>query len=510
MYSAPSPVTPAAKRAGSDSRPTSKLQDSPFSDYFTDDGSSNNNGNGSSYRAPSAETQQLLVRLNKLQAQLMRSSPEDILSEHEKAVIVGRKVSEIETQFHALSIETQSQTRLPPDLEDSGLFMDEEAENEDTPNAHMESFDVAAKEYLTSGMDNEDQKAKHDLLLQDAQTVLHNVHKANEQLRQLNRELRANHEKCGSIIDSLELENAELRSKTTTLEFDNDASEATSDNLKTENAALKTDLDFNRAELLYLKLHHRSLEVEIEALHNSAHRLGSYAPELREEIHQIKRTKIKERMSAWEDHWVEIEQKMRQRRLRHADSEGEESIQHMLGLEDDDESSAVADEIVEIAQVTQKQPSLLGEDSAVGIEDTPSPPSESLEDKFMANLQIDKSTQTNLPVEEDTRPELESEKPTYLSQETQTTPLPSPATSSWVLASEYDGDEAIQSYTNDCAITTSSEDNGDDDSEDEVSIELDVEIEEEVEVKTPTSPIRAAWHDLWDGLTNLAGMGEGY
>ena len=509
MYNALSPVTPVAKRTGSDSRPNSKLQDSPFSDYFTDDGSSNNNGNGSSYRAPSAETQQLLVRLNKLQAQLMRSSPEDVLSEHEKAVIVGRKVSEIETQFHALSIETQSQTRLPPELEDSGLFMDEEAEDEDTPDAHLESFDSAARAFLASDMNDEDQKAKHHLLLKDAQTVLQNVNKANEQLRQLNRELRDNHDKCGSIIDSLELENAELRSKTTTLEFDNDASEATSDDLKTENAALKTDLDFDRAELLYLKLHHRSLEVEIEALHNSAHRLGSYAPELREEIHQIKRTKIKERMSAWEDHWVEIEQKMRQRRLRHDDSSSEESIQRMLDLTDDDESSAVAEEIIERAQVKQKQPSLLGEDSAVGIEDTPSPPTESLEDGFIANVQVNKGTQTDPPIEEHTQPELESVKQTYSSQMTQTTPLPSPATSSWALASEYEYEEEVQSYTNDCAITTSSEDN-DDDSEDEVSVELEAEEEKEVEVTTPTSPVRTAWHDLWDGLTNLAGMGEGY
>lgn len=509
MSNMASPVTPVIKRSGSNSRPNSKLEDSPFSDYFTDDGRSNHNVNDSSYHAPSPETRQILTRLNKLQAQLMRSSPEDVLSEHEKAAIVARKVSEIETQFHALSIETQSQTRLPPDLEDSGLFMDEEAENEETPDAQVETFDRAAKDFLATDIEGDDEKARHDTLLKDAQTLLQNVSKANAQLTKLNAELRANHEKCGSIIDTLELENAQLRSKTTNLEFDNDASQACTDNLKTENAALKTDLDFNRAELLYLKLHHRALEVEIEALHNGAHRLGSYAPELREEIHQIKRTKIKERMSAWEDSWVEIEQKMRQRRLKHYDSDGEEKLQRLLGAEDDDEKSSIADEIAEVAQVKPKQTSLLGEDSGVGIEDTPSPPAESVQEEFGNVSLVSKGTQTEDATTNQALSPGQPPKPIYTDQPTQTTPLPSPANSSWVLASEYDNEDedGVRSYTNDCAITTSSEDNGDD-SYSEVSTE--VELKEEAEVKSPTSQMRAAWQELFDGLTNLAGMGEGY
>jgi predicted nuclease with TOPRIM domain len=513
MYNAQSPVTPAGKGSGSGSRPTSKLQDSPFSDYFTDDGNSNSNSNDSSYRAPSVETQQLLVRINNLQAQLIRSSPEDVLSEHEKAVIVGRKVSEIETQFHALNSETLSQTRRPAELEDSGLFLeddeDEAGHNEETPDAQMESFERAAKTYLASEVDaeREDEKAKHDMLLQDARRVLESVSKANERLRQFNTELRANYENSGSIIAALETENAKLRSKTTTLEYDHDALQSATDTLRIENDSLKTDLSLNRAELLYLKLRHRALEVEVEALHNAGHRLESYAPDLREEIQQIKRTKVRERMSAWEDAWLEIEQKMRERRTKYdRPAEMESSFGQLFDVDDAGEDGDEIVEITEITHITETKTAVLGEDSAVGIEDTPSPPSaDSVQEEYIGTVQVNQSTQTDKIYEE--RPEPQDTRAAYADQTTQTSPLPSSATSSWVLATRDENE--IQSNTNldDCAITTSSEDNGNDSLS---GIATDAGGDDEVEVKTPTSPLRAAWHDLWDGLTNLAGMGEGY
>lgn len=518
MYNAQSPVTPAAKRSHSGSRPTSKLQDSPFSDYFTDDGNSNNNGNDPAYRAPSVETQQLLVRLSKLQAQLMRSSPEDVLSEHEKAVIVARKVSEIETQFHALNSETLSQTRRPAELEDSGLFMEDDEEeeeeteeNEETPDAQMESFEHAATAYLATEaeVEGEKEKAKHDILLQDARKVLESVGQANQRLRQLNAELRANYEKSGSIIDALETENARLRSIATTGKLDNDALQPANDTLKTENDSLKTDLSLNRAELLYLKLRHRALEVEVEALHNAGHRLESYAPDLRDEIQQIKRAKVRERMSAWEDAWLEIELKMRERRTKYDEpAELESNFEQLFDLDDAGEDGDEIVEITEITHVTETKTSVLAEDSAVGIEDTPSPePVQSVHEEYIGVVQIDKSTQTDKVFVE--YPQPPDTRAAYSDHTTQTSALPSPATSSWVLASGDENEDDMHANTNldDCAITTSSEDNGNDSVSD---ISGDAGGDNEVEVKTPTSPLRAAWHDLWDGLTNLAGMGEGY
>ena len=482
-----SPVTPAAKQIHSTSTPRPK--DSPFSDYFTDDGHSNGN-NDSAFRAPSAETQQLLVRLNKLQAQLMRSSPEDVLSEHEKAVIVARKIGEIETQFHALNSQTRSQSRLPAELEDSGLFIDDDEDDDDmseegeTPDTQIEveSFERAAKAFLTSVGEGEDMTAKPDTLLRDAQKVLENVSRAYERTRQLYAEARANHEQCAAQIDGLEAENARLRSSTTTLEFENSALLSTSEKLQTAHESLKTDLSVHHAELLFLKLRHRGLEVEVETLNNGAHSLISYQPDLRAEIQRVKRAKIREGMSRWEEEWENIDQRMRGRRAMYGLPKEEESLQELLDLEDEED-------VVETTEITT-QISLLDNTDTVEIEDE----LDSIQEEIFGILHLDKSTQTSLPDNQDDQPQ----KAAYTTRATQTSPLPSPATSSWVFANH-----------DDCAITTSSEDNAASSRRSGAST-FAGEEEGEVEVEEAKTPVHvAAWRELWEGLQNLAGMGEG-
>lgn len=503
---------PATPVKNGHSRPDSKMQSSPFSDYFTDDGQSNGTASDSSYRAPSAETQQLLVRLNKLQAQLMRSSPEDVLSEHEKAVIVERKIGEIETHFLALNSQTHSQTRLPPELEDSGLFMEEESD-EVTPNANSQVDAI-----LATDVDGEDMEAK-DALLKDAQKVLDNVNKANERLRHLYAEVRANHEKCGEQIEKLSHENAKLRSGSTTLEFDNSALQSSSDNLKTENEGLKTDLSFNRADLLFLKLRHRALEVEIEALHNGAQRLETYAPDMKEEVQQTKRAKIRERMEVWESEWMVIDQRMRERRTKYGVPSEVDTFEALLEV---DHTGAGADavEIKKISLVGESSVSALGEDSAVGMDDD----SSSEPEESATSVHFDKGTQTDPPSEQTHSP-----KAVYTSQLIQTSPLPSPV-ASWLYSNNSEAEAEAEAHSNadaetnpdDCAITTSSEDNGDySDSDSDVS-SITGEAPPPPTTKdfaetstpntstTPTTSARTAWYDLWEGLTNLAGMGEGY
>jgi hypothetical protein len=184
----------------------------------------------------------------------------------------------------------------------------------------------------------------------------------------------------------------------------------------------------------------------------------------------------------------------------------ESSFGQLFDVDDAGEDGDEIVEITEITHITETKTAVLGEDSAVGIEDTPSPPSaDSVQEEYIGTVQVNQSTQTDKIYEE--RPEPQDTRAAYADQTTQTSPLPSSATSSWVLATRDENE--IQSNTNldDCAITTSSEDNGNDSLS---GIATDAGGDDEVEVKTPTSPLRAAWHDLWDGLTNLAGMGEGY
>ena len=84
-------------------------------------------------------------------------------------------------------------------------------------------------------------------------------------------------------------------------------------------------------------------------------------------------------------------------------------------------------------------------------------------------------------------------KPAYSDQTTQTESV----ASSWASEGEDESDERDETpaLEDDCAITTSSE-------ADETEYG-DLETE-----KTPTTPVKSAWQDLWEGLSSLAGMGD--
>ncbi|KAK4547825.1 hypothetical protein LTR36_010544 [Oleoguttula mirabilis] len=239
-----------------------QTQDSPFSDYFTDDArsvdhhyNSNNDLNtagGASYHAPSSETQQLLVRLSKLQAHVMRAGEweRDVLN------IVGRKLGEIDEELEA----RHSQTRLPADLEDSGLFMDdeeveevgeveEEAEEQTAadarrPGSREEENGGVLCSRAHDGVTAENRRAERDYQLVEAQRVLENVAKAQE-------ELRKRHSELVQLNDThvLQIE----------------AREREAERLRAENEGLKSDLGRDRGELLLLKLQLESLGGEAGA-----------------------------------------------------------------------------------------------------------------------------------------------------------------------------------------------------------------------------------------------------
>lgn len=209
-----------------------RLQDSPFSDYFSqagDDarsvgvqhdpkyaGYNDTTAGAAPYEAPSPETQQLLVRLGALQAQLMRGSAGEGV-ESDVLNIVGRKVGELEVELEAL----HSQTRLPADLEDSGLFMDEEDEH---PPAHAEAARPISQQRLhtshslrsTHPHDDgeptaENTRAERDYQLLEAQRVLETVTRAQEELRRRHAELVRLNDDLALQIEEREREAEDLR-----------------------------------------------------------------------------------------------------------------------------------------------------------------------------------------------------------------------------------------------------------------------------------------------------------
>lgn len=95
------------------------LHDSPFSDYFTDD---NRSIDGMlSQLSPGSEREHLLGRLRKLEGSLEHSG-----TDPQALYLIGRRMSEIEHDIAML----HSQSRQPPELEDSGLFMEDDLEQE--------------------------------------------------------------------------------------------------------------------------------------------------------------------------------------------------------------------------------------------------------------------------------------------------------------------------------------------------------------------------------------------
>ncbi|KAK5136039.1 hypothetical protein LTR08_004293 [Meristemomyces frigidus] len=249
-------ATPAKQRARTLTLEGSVGLPSPYSDYFTDEARSLGDSRrrrpntadmtgarsrmgvgvdvtagGACYAAPSSETQQLLVRLNKLQAQLMRG---DAGAEKGQALkIVGRKMGEIDLELFALCSQS---------MDDSGSFLEDE---EDNPTEACEarvdpavSAPAADDEYAPTAAHK---RAERDFQLLEAQRVLANVTKAQEELRKRHAELALLNERHVLQIEARDQAIEQLRS---------------------ENEGLQADLGFDHSELLFLKLQMEALEVD--------------------------------------------------------------------------------------------------------------------------------------------------------------------------------------------------------------------------------------------------------
>lgn len=275
------PLTPAKSIASS--RPGSKLQDSPFSDYFTDDGrSSHEHG----YSAPSPEAQRMLLRLNKLQSQIMRGA--DGEAESEALNIVGKNLDSLDLELGSLHSQ-HSQTRMP--MEDSGLFLEEgeeaaEGETTVTPSGLGVQYDGAQDGVLEEEPTEEQRQAEHDYLLVQAQQVLANVSKAQQRLKQRHAELRELNDAHATELDDKDRQIEELKS---------------------ENEAMQMDLNHDHSELLFLKLQFKALEVEVDALEDDAPAIAT----------PVQRKKLQEDMDRWRSDWADVDGRMKRRRSRY-------------------------------------------------------------------------------------------------------------------------------------------------------------------------------------------------
>lgn len=475
----PSPFTPMKNTFFS--RPTSSSHNhsSPFSDYFTDDGRSPTPDDP--VHTPSPDKRDLLARMNRLQAQIMRHNTVD--SERDLLNIVGSKVGEIEDALNAL----HSQTRMPLDMDDSGLFMDEDEDEDDkeeqtrpkSSGSHKRAASGAGTSSKESQFTPEHRQAEHDFLILEAQQVLASLTQAQEQLRQQQEELHAR-----------------------TSEYESHSEELAT--LRTESDTLKADLGANYSELLFLHLQFHALETKLSETDEAAQSLESYAPQLRHDIQKAKREKIIQEMGRWRQDWEDVDSKMRKRnRDNIVSTAGNRDTPMEEDLPEDKEwslhtvvrGSRGVDEIV-IRRARKNQP-VFGENLCEQDNEK-----EQLEDLQVTNSHKNGEELQQLEVDFGTgssrrSPETASET-TYANQSTQTP------------AFESEGDEDTRLSEQDtrddyCAITTDSEDEA---SPHRDSYTINGMPNTSAAGYSSSSNAKTAWQDLWDGLQSWAGMGE--
>lgn len=280
------PLTPAKT-----SRRTSSLQQSPFSDYFSDDARSALNTN---VPAPSMETKALLVKMNKLQSQLMRDQSD---KGHQAISVVGRKLAEIDAELESLHAHSQ----LPIDLDDSAIFMSGEKITVQTPQHSrgpscqscnsLDSSVASSKIFDEEVATLKQYQAERTWYLGKTQELLEKLNTVQAELRQRHADFAELHERHYTVIEEKEAEIEQLRS---------------------ENEGLRQDLGFEYSELLFLKLQMKSLEVDIDDLRNINNTQLSSEQ-------RTKKNEILSEMDRWrtDSDWQDVEARFKRRRSKY-------------------------------------------------------------------------------------------------------------------------------------------------------------------------------------------------
>ncbi|KAI7057112.1 hypothetical protein KC365_g14787 [Hortaea werneckii] len=292
-------MTPARRSGGDWDK---RLQDSPFSDYFTDDARSVDTSAGKSSRHSGAgawlseEGQDLLARLGRLQTRVMRAEE----GEQEGVTrIVERKVQEVEQE-----LEDWYHRPGSAELEDSG-FIDEEGEElGDASDGVVQGLGLHGVSERPEREGNEQEDApsqksdsESDHQLSEARQILENITKAQEELRKRHAEL--------VLLNEQHLEQLE----------DNESEIET---LRSENEGLRSDLGFDHSELLFLKLQMKAIEVEVEDLDNQpasqAQKLTNYSQHGEK---NIRRGQILQEMDQWRNDWQDVNGRLKRRLSRY-------------------------------------------------------------------------------------------------------------------------------------------------------------------------------------------------
>lgn len=234
------------------------LDPSPaFSNYYSDDETS---PQSSGILKPSPSQSKLLGRLNAIGRQILRKNPSD----HERTVL-SAELDALEQTLNA----PEPQTREPPDINDSGLFIDDEPEEarETDKRGDLEASVAAAQKRLKK------EAQKRDELV--------------ARVNKLNREFQKRYEEMKVLTLVTELG---FEMKTESTQHHNDLSirklEASAQEIlkiRSENHKLKAELHQSHSNFLLLKMQLRGIEVQAAPFTDSTE-----STELKQSIEQWK------------------------------------------------------------------------------------------------------------------------------------------------------------------------------------------------------------------------------
>ncbi|KAF9633871.1 putative rhoptry protein [Lasiodiplodia theobromae] len=260
-----------ATSAGRPSTPPARtvLHDSPFSDYYSDSPFSAGPQHASKIQSA------LLNRLSQLAVQVTREEPIEPVAHHVQRAL---------DNLYALFAVPDTQTRQPADLEDSGLFIEDE-KSERGP-----LVDHAPLPSVEGSVADEELEDVYGTMIRMSMEL-------REGFLEMKTGLMADMTKVQTQNDGLKAENKSLRSQNGILQAQVAALRSKIESLRTQNQSLRTDLQSDFTELMSLKLQLMAIEVK-SALH-----LGRDGSDV-----------LKQSMERWTDEWHEMDEKFRERR----------------------------------------------------------------------------------------------------------------------------------------------------------------------------------------------------
>ncbi|KAF2154236.1 hypothetical protein K461DRAFT_277348, partial [Myriangium duriaei CBS 260.36] len=273
------------------------IQDSPFSDYFTDEARSAMSQKGA-YAMPSPEVQQVLLRLNNLGAHMLRQLPtgdtfdaiavqldqlEQAISGSERGI--GHRRSMRDSGFIDDFPDGRDDAPASPEVKVPDTRLTDPASPSPSPSPVAPL--IPTSPVVKRDRHNSITANQRDRLLYDAQKLLQRVSKANTDLRSRFDEMRELSDQHAYQVE-----------------------EATREvlNLRSENDGLKADLNFDHSELLFLKLQLKALEMQADGLYDEEHETA---------LTTQKRVLLEQGVEQWKHMWDDIDARFRGRRIKH-------------------------------------------------------------------------------------------------------------------------------------------------------------------------------------------------